>query len=90
MIKLKQIKLDREVAKISGVSSGNFDKYEYLTGEELVPKSGSIEKSRFKYSPIVQIFTKGFEEKDEYKEYGILPNFRNMEDKNEEQLKTRR
>ena len=38
MIKLKQIKLDREVAKISGVSSGNFDKYEYLTGEELVPK----------------------------------------------------
>ena len=30
-----QYDLDREVAKISALSSGNLDKYEYLTGEDL-------------------------------------------------------
>ena len=28
---------DREAAKISGLSSGKIDKYEYLTGEAILP-----------------------------------------------------
>ena len=30
--------INREVAKISALSSGKTDKYEYLTGEEILPK----------------------------------------------------
>ena len=30
-----QYDLDRKTAKISALSSGNLDKYEYLTGEDL-------------------------------------------------------
>ena len=30
--------INREVAKISALSSGKINKYEYLTGEEILPK----------------------------------------------------
>ena len=29
--------IDREAAKISALSSGKIDKYEYLTGDEILP-----------------------------------------------------
>ena len=32
-----QYDIDREAAKISASSSGKIDKYEYLTGEEILP-----------------------------------------------------
>ena len=32
-----QYDINREAAKISALSSGKFDKYEYLTGEEIIP-----------------------------------------------------
>ena len=32
-----QYKINREAAKISTVSFGRIDKYEYLTGEEIIP-----------------------------------------------------
>ena len=32
-----QYKINREAAKISALSSGRTDKYEYLTGEEIIP-----------------------------------------------------
>ena len=32
-----QYNIKREVAKISALSSGKIDKYEYLTGEEVLP-----------------------------------------------------
>ena len=32
-----QYDINREAAKISGLSSGKIDKYEYLTGEEIIP-----------------------------------------------------
>ena len=41
------------------LSSGKIDKYEYLTGEEILPfdQGKIIEKARFTYSPL----DKGFE-----------------------------
>ena len=38
-LKMKNYKNDinREVAKISALSSSKIDKYEYLTGEEILP-----------------------------------------------------
>ena len=43
---------NREVAKISPGSSGKVDKYEYLTGEEILPSDQIrvIEQANFTYS----------------------------------------
>ena len=44
---------NREAAKISARSSGKVDKYEYLTGEEILPSNQKqiIEQAEFSYSP---------------------------------------
>ena len=34
-----QYDINREAAKISALSSGKLDKYEYLTGEEILPSN---------------------------------------------------
>ena len=51
--------IKREAAKISAISSRKIDKYEYLTGEEILPSDQTriIEQAKFTYSP----FVKGFE-----------------------------
>ena len=49
-----QYDINREAAKISALSSGKIDKYEYLTGEELLPSNHQqlIEEAKFTYSPL--------------------------------------
>ena len=49
-----QYDINREAAKISALSSGKIDKYEYLTGEEILPSNQQqiIEQSKFAYSPL--------------------------------------
>ena len=42
-----QYDLDREVAKISGLSSGELEKYEYLTVEDLGYKPDVVPKAKF-------------------------------------------
>ena len=48
-----QYDTDREAAKMSALSSGKIDKYEYLTGEGILPSTQKqiIEQSTFIYSP---------------------------------------
>ena len=77
--------LDRKAAKISAFSSNNLDKYEYLTGEDLDLKPSTVEQAKFEYSPLGKIFNKGLSEDD--KKEGILKRRKNIEGKNEEQLK---
>ena len=50
----------REAVKISTLSSGKTDKYEYLTGEELLPPNQQqiIEHAKFTYSPFGKAFKK--------------------------------
>ena len=47
--------INREAAKIPAQSSGKIDKYEYLTGEEILPSDQSriVEEPTFTYSPLV-------------------------------------
>ena len=52
-----QYDLGRLVAKISAYSSGDFRKYEYLTGEDLGYKPSVFEQAKFDYSPLGNIFT---------------------------------
>ena len=49
-----QYDINREAAKISALSSGKFDKYEYLTGEEILPSNQQqlIQQVKFNYSPL--------------------------------------
>ena len=50
--------LDKKAAIISARSSKNFDKVEYLTGEDLGLKPNTIELARFEYSRLGKIFNK--------------------------------
>ena len=55
-----QYDINREAAKISALSSGKIDKYEYLTGEEILPSNERqiIEQAKFTYSPLGKAFEK--------------------------------
>ena len=55
-----QYDINREAAKISSLSSGKIDKYEYLTGEEILPSNQGkiIEQAKFTYSPLRIAFEK--------------------------------
>ena len=55
-----QYDINREAAKISALSSGKIHKYEYLTGEDILPSNQQqiIEQARFTYSPLGKAFQK--------------------------------
>ena len=51
-----QYDLDRQIAKISALSSGNVSKYEFLAGKDVLLEKCSLEKAtalkRFEYLPL--------------------------------------
>ena len=55
-----QYDINREVAKISVLSSGKIHNYEYLTGEEILPSNQQkiIEQAKFTYSALGKAFEK--------------------------------
>ena len=52
--------INREAAKISALSSGKIHKYEYLTGEDILPSNQQqiIGQAKFTYSPLGKAFKK--------------------------------
>ena len=74
----------RKNAKISALSSGKLDKYEYLTGEGLGYRPDPKQKAKFECSPLGQVFNKGLT-RDEESE-GLLKRLNNSEDKTDNQL----
>ena len=52
--------INRKAAEISASSSGKIDKYEYLTGKEILPSNQQqiIEQAKFTYSPLGKAFEK--------------------------------
>ena len=55
-----QYGINGEAAKISALSSGKLHKYDYLTGEDILPSNNQqiIEQARFTYSPLGKAFDK--------------------------------
>ena len=55
-----QYDINREAAKISALSPGKIHKYEYLTGEDILPSNQQqmIEQAKFTYSPLGKTFEK--------------------------------
>ena len=55
-----QYDVNRETSKILALSSGKTDKYEYLTGQEILPSNQQqiINQAKFSYSPSGKAFEK--------------------------------
>ena len=56
--KILQYDINREAANLSALSSGKTHKYEYLTGEDILPSNQQriIEQAKFTYSPLGKTF----------------------------------
>ena len=70
---------------MSALFSNNFDKYEYLSREDLGLKPSTDEQARFEYSPLSKFLNKGSKKKREKKEPSKILKY--IEGKNEQQLK---
>ena len=72
--KIKQNQADhdlyRQNAKISALSSDKLDKYEYLKGEDSEYRPDPVQKAKFEYSPLGQVFNKGLDVNE--KKEGLL------------------
>ena len=55
-----QYDINSKAAIISSLSSGKLHKYEYLTGEDILPSNQQqiIEQTKFTYSPLGKAFDK--------------------------------
>ena len=55
-----QYNINREAANISALSAGKVNKYEYLTGEKVLPsdQGRTIEQANFTYYPLGNAFEK--------------------------------
>ena len=55
-----QYDINKEAAKISALSSGKLHKYEYHTGEDMLPSNQQqiIEQTKFPYSPLAKALDK--------------------------------
>ena len=79
-----QYDLDKKVAKISALSSGELEKYENSTDDDLGYKPDVIQKAKFEHSPRGKVFNKELDESD--KKEGLLKRLKNIEGKNGQQL----
>ena len=87
-----QYDINREATKISALSPGKFDKYEYLTGEEILPPDQRrvVEQPKFTYSPLGKNFeqpTKTIEEQGEKQIKAIEENKKQLYNKQQENNK---
>ena len=55
-----QYDINREATKISALSSGKIDKYEYLSGVEILPSDQKrvVEQAKLEFSPLKKFFEK--------------------------------
>ena len=76
--------MDRKNAEISGYSSGDLSKYEYLSNKDLGYKPDAFGQAKFEYSPLGKLFTDGLNKSDGKE--GLLKRLKNIEDKSNNQL----
>ena len=74
-IKAEKLQYDikREAAKVSAISSGKIGKYDYLTGEEIIPSDQSriTEQAKFTYCPLGKAFERQVKTIEDQKEKQI-------------------
>ena len=72
--------INRLNAEISAYSSGDLDKYELLTKQDLKYKPDTLEQAKFTYSPLGKVFNDGLNKKYNTKYVGLLQRLKNIED----------
>ena len=70
---VNQYKVDRLNAEISAFSSGDSNKYEFLTRKYLKYKPNTLDKARFEFSPLGKAFNTGLDKTAQgYQEEGVI------------------
>ena len=78
---VNQYKVDRLNAEISAFSSGDLNKYEFLTRKDLKYKPNALDKARFEFSPLGQTFSTGLDKPDQdYQEEGVIKLLKDIRD----------
>ena len=78
---VNQYKVDRLNAEISAFSSGDLNKYEFLTRKDLKYKPNALDKARFEFSPLGQTFSTGLDKTDQnYQGEGVIKLLRDIRD----------
>ena len=76
---INQYKVDRLNAEISAFSSGDLNKYEFLTRKKYKPNV--LDKARFEFSLLGQIFSIGLDKTAQgYQEEGIMKLLKDLRD----------
>ena len=58
---VNQYQVDRLNAEISAFSSGDLNKYEFLTRKDLKYKPNALDKAKFEFSPLGKAFRVGLD-----------------------------
>ena len=76
-----QYKVDRLNAEISAFSSGDLNKYEFLTRKDLRYKPNALDKAKFEFSPLGKAFSVGLDKiADGYQEEGVIKLLKDIRD----------
>ena len=78
---INQYKVDRLNAEISAFSSGDLNKYEFLTRKDLKYKPNALDKARFDFSPLGKTFSIGLDKIAQgYQEEGVIKLLKDIRD----------
>ena len=78
---INQYKVDRLNAEISAFSSGDLNKYEFLTRKDLKYKPNALDKARFEFSPLSQTFSTVLDKTAQgYQEEGVIELLKDIRD----------
>ena len=78
---VNQYKVDRLNAEISAFSSGDLNKYEFLTRKDLKYKPNALDKARFEFSPLGQTFSTGLDKTAQgYQKEGVIKFLKDIRD----------
>ena len=78
---INQYKVDRLNAEISAFSSGDLNKYEFLTRKDLKYKPNALDEARFEFSPLGKTFSTGLDKTVQaYQEEGVIKLLKDIRD----------
>ena len=78
---VNQYKVDRLNAEILAFSSGDLNKYEFLTRKDLKYKPSALDKARFEFSPLGKIFSTGLDKTAQgYQEESVIKLLKDIRD----------
>ena len=78
---INQYKINRLNAEISTFSSGDLNKYEFLTRKDLKYKPHALDKVRFEFSPLGKAFSMGLDKNVQgYQEEGVIKLLKDIRD----------